>query len=70
MRARPDFREPGDFEPSCTRDGWQHEASSRVERQFRDANLFSRLGDDRVALVRSQGALAQGWYCQLALSAD
>ena len=60
MGARPNFREPEDFEPGCTRDGWQHEAPSRVERQFRDANLFTRLGDDRVAMVRSQGGPGAG----------
>ena len=28
-------REPEEFEPGCQRAGWQHEASSRVEREFR-----------------------------------
>ena len=29
--ARPEPREPEDFEPGTTRDGWQHEAASHVE---------------------------------------
>ena len=42
LGARPP-REPDDYEPGAQRFGWQHEASSRVELQFRelvDARAF------------------------------
>ena len=32
--ARPELREPDEFEPGTTRQGWQREASSRVEHSF------------------------------------
>ena len=35
MGARPEPRELEDFELGCTKDGWQHEASSRTEETFR-----------------------------------
>ena len=38
--ALPPPREPEDFEPGTQRRGWQHEASSRVERHFRESQLF------------------------------
>ena len=38
--ARPPPRDPPDHEPGGTR-GWQHEAASRVERNFRDRKLMS-----------------------------
>ena len=60
MGARPEFREPVDFEPGVTRNGWQHEAASRVEESFRETNLFPRMGDARKALVRSQGGSGAG----------
>ena len=60
MGARPEFREPVDFEPGGTRNGWQHEAASRVEESFRETNLFPRMGDARKALVRSQGGSGAG----------
>ena len=41
--ARPGIREPGEFEAGAFRQGWQHEAASRVEQQFRDQVLFERL---------------------------
>ena len=34
MGARSEPREPEDFEPGTTRDGWQHEAASHVEEAF------------------------------------
>ena len=37
--ARPEPREPEDFEPGTTRDGWQHEAGSRVEETIRAESL-------------------------------
>ena len=40
--ARPPPREPGDFEPARQTSGWQHQASSRVERQFRDSVRYGR----------------------------
>ena len=63
--ARPASREPEELEPGCTRDGWQHEAASRVELHFRDSDLFARIGTARTALFRSQGGPRAG----LALSA-
>ena len=52
--ARPEFLEPDEFEPGMERGGWQHEASSRVERQFREEVLFERMAPRDRALVRSQ----------------
>ena len=40
--------------------GWQHEAASRVERQFRDEDLFGRLAESERALVRSQSGPGSG----------
>ena len=58
--ARPEPIQPDDFEPGCQCGGWQHEAASRVEARFRDANLFRRLDDASKALVRSQGGVGAG----------
>ena len=60
MGARPEFREPVDFELGDTRNGWQHEPASRVEESFRETNLFPRMGDARKALVRSQRGSGAG----------
>ena len=38
--AQPDAREPEDYEPGGARVGWQREAASRVERHFRDIQVF------------------------------
>ena len=54
LGARRQPREPEDLEPGSTRDGWQHEAAPRVEKSFREVDLFSRMNDARRALVRSQ----------------
>ena len=40
--------------------GWQHEAASRIERRFRDVDLFSRLDDPTIAMLRSQGGPGAG----------
>ena len=50
--ARPEPQEPDEFEPGISRQGWQHEAASRVERHFRDRLLFSRMAPRESALVR------------------
>ena len=42
---RPPDREPEELEPGTVKQGWQHEASSRVERRHRDEELFPRMGD-------------------------
>ena len=60
MGATPEPREPEDFEPGCTRDGWQHEASSRIEETFRGESLFARVDDPGKALLRSQGEPGTG----------
>ena len=53
--ARPQPREPDDYEPGSVRTGWQHGAASRVEEISRE-DLFTRVGEDAKALARSQGA--------------
>ena len=58
--ARPEPQEPDEFEPGISRQGWQHEAASRVERHFRDRVLFSRMGPRERALVRSQAGAGAG----------
>ena len=58
LGARPLPREPDDFEPSCVCLGWQHEASSWVEQQFRQ--LFTRVQVQVRALIRSQGGPGGG----------
>ena len=56
--ARPLGREPEDFEPGGTRSGWQHEASSRTDLQFR-GRVMATLAEHEQALLRSQsGPLA------------
>ena len=57
--ARPPPHEPDDNEPGCSRFGWQHEASSRVERQFREL-LLSVTSDSEKAMLRSQGGCGAG----------
>ena len=58
--ARPEAREPEEYEPGSVRAGWQHEAASRVERHFRDHQVFPQMEDPRKALVRSQGGPGAG----------
>ena len=45
-----------EFEPGAKR-GWQHEAVSRVERQFR-IRLMERMAEHEQALLRSRGPMA------------
>ena len=59
LGARPLPREPDELEPGCVRQGWQHEASPRVEQQFRQ-ELFSRVPAQVQALIRSQGGPGGG----------
>ena len=58
--ARPHMRQPEDSEPGGVRQGWQHEAASRVERLFRDAMLMPRLASHAQALSRSQSGPVAG----------
>ena len=58
--VRPEPLQPDEFEPGCQRGGWQHEAASRVEVQFRDENLFNRMDNASKAFVRSQGGVGAG----------
>ena len=58
--VRPPSQEWDQQEPACFQRGWQHEASSRVERHHRDANLFPRLSESGRALVRSQAGPGAG----------
>ena len=54
LGARPPPREPDDYEPGAQRLGWQLEASSRVELQFRELQLMPGLSEGDRALMRSQ----------------
>ena len=58
--ASPAIREPDEFEPGGVGQGWQHEAASRVERQFRDQVLFERLPAQDRAMIRSQAGPGAG----------
>ena len=55
--ARPQLRDPADFEPGGVRQGWQHEASFHVEEQHRD-DLLTRVTVQAQALIRSQAGAA------------
>ena len=48
------------------RAGWQHEAASRVERHFRDVQVFPQMVDARKALIRSQADLVQDCLSRVA----
>ena len=52
-RARPPPRDPEDDEPGSPRQGWQHEASSRVEQEFRELAFSEAHGqeEDHVAIA-------------------
>ena len=57
--VRPEDRDPEDYEPGGIRSGWQHEAASRVEQQFREG-LFEHMSSSRRAMVRSQSGPGAG----------
>ena len=57
---RPPDREPEEFEPGTVRRGWQHEASSRVERKHREEELFPQMTPASRALIRSQAGPGAG----------
>ena len=59
---RPPPHDPEDHEPGTQRQCWQHKASSRVEREFRETHLFHRLADHERALVRSQSGTGAGMF--------
>ena len=59
LGARPPPRAPDTFEPGTQRQGWQHEASSRIEEDFKAA-LLDRLPDSAKASLRSQGGPGAG----------
>ena len=62
--ARPPFHGVDDQEPGVVRQGWQHEAASRVERDVRERRLMPRLADHERALLRTQsGPLAGQAFC-------
>ena len=54
--ARPGPREPEEIEPGAVRRGWQHNASSEVEKHAR-IQLFSRVSDQARARCGLRGAL-------------
>ena len=51
--------DPENNEPGSSRSGWQHEASVRVEQQFREQQLFFVLSKIERALLRSRAGLEQ-----------
>ena len=57
--VRPEDWDPEDCEPGRIRSGWQHEAASQVEQQFREG-FFEHMAVPRKALVRSQGGPRAG----------
>ena len=60
LGARPPPREPDDHESGAQRLGWQHEACSRVELQFRELQLMPALSEGDRALMRSQSGSGVG----------
>ena len=56
---RPEVVEPDAYQPGCTRQGWQHEVSSRLEEEFRES-LFPDMVPSRQALLRSQSGPGAG----------
>ena len=57
---RPPPREPEFHEPGGPRAGWQHEAASSVERQFRTMSVLPLLSPTGRAMLRSQSGPAAG----------
>ena len=57
-RLRPPTHDADEFEPGSDC-GWQYEAASRVERQFR-GRLMERMAEHEQAFFRSQ-KWAHGW---------
>ena len=55
LRPEPELHEPGG-----QRAGWQHEAASRVERQFRATHILPHLTPTRQAMLRSQSGPVAG----------
>ena len=55
---RPPTHDADEFEPGAKR-GWQHEAASRDERQFR-IRLMERMAEHEQALLRSQSGPMAG----------
>ena len=60
LGARPPPREADDYELGAQRSGWQHEASSRMELQFRELQMMPSLSEGDRALVRSQSGSTAG----------
>ena len=67
LGERPAPREPDEFEPGGERHGWQHEAASRVERQYREG-LLPRITESEKAQLRSQSGPLAGMTLSVALS--
>ena len=57
--ARPHPQEVDHFQFGAWMDGWQHEATSRVDTDFRQ-ELFTRVDERTRALIRSQGGSGAG----------
>ena len=64
----------GSWSPSATsgaqRAGWQHEASSRVEREFRRSSVLNRMSGRDRALLRSQSGPVAGVPTVLTVDTD
>ena len=58
-----------EYDPGCAKRGWQHEASSRVERRHREFFL-SRLSENEQASLRSQSGPLAGAALMATLSHD
>ena len=54
--------DPEDHERGSQRQGWQHEAPSRVELEFRDVQFFPAISDTHRALLRSQSGPGAGMF--------
>ena len=60
-------RDPEDHEPGGSRKGWQHEASSRVEQDFRES-LFTRMPpSDRASRQITEWPWSRGRFLGLSV---
>ena len=60
--TRPPPRDLEDHESRGQRQGWQHEALSRMEREFRDAQFFPAFSDAQRTHLRSKSGLGAGMF--------
>ena len=60
--ARTPPREPDEFEPGCSRRGWQHEAASRTETVHRDTWIMPRTTSGQCCVPTAAQDLV--WHCR------